>query len=220
MPEIVVNGPEGRIEARYHKSRDSSAPLAVIMHPHPEHGGTMNNKVVYALYRCFSDRDFNTIRFNFRGVGRSEGQFGQGEGELSDATTILDWLQKKHPNSTSCWIAGFSFGSWIGMQLLMRRPELSGFISISPPANKYDFGFLAPCPVSGLIVHGDRDEIVQKGYVDKLVERLSMQKGIYVDYRSIEQADHFFSNRINALMQTVESYLDTAFSEHKLAVNQ
>src|SRR3546814_10548116 len=95
----------------------------------------MNNKVVYTLYHAFTRRGFSCLRFNFRGVGRSQGTFSRGEGELADAAAALDWLQSYNENATQCWIAGFSFGAWIGMQLLMRRPEITGFISISPPAN-------------------------------------------------------------------------------------
>src|SRR3546814_10687549 len=90
----------------------------------------MNNKVVYSLYQTFVARGFSTLRFNFRGVGRSQGVYTGGEGELSDAATALDWLQTYNPNARYCWIAGFSFGAWIGMQLLMRRPEITGFVSV------------------------------------------------------------------------------------------
>lgn len=219
MPEVIINGPEGRIEARYHPSKIPNAPLAIVLHPHPEHGGTMNNKVVYALYRCFTDRGFNTIRFNFRGVGKSEGRFDQGEGELSDAATVLDWFQEQNPNPSSYWVAGFSFGAWIGMQLLMRRPELSGFISVNPPASLYDFSFLAPCPVSGLILQADQDEIVSKESVDKLVDKLSTQRGIHIDYRSIEGCDHFFTSKLPLLMKHVDEYLNTCMSPMKIAAN-
>jgi len=80
MPDVIINGPDGRIEARYHHARATSAPMALVLHPHPQHGGTMNNKVVYALYQCFVRRGFSTLRFNFRGVGRSQGSFDRGEG--------------------------------------------------------------------------------------------------------------------------------------------
>src|SRR5471030_900435 len=149
-----------------------------MLHPHPQHGGTMNNKVTYALYHAFAERGFSVLRFNFRGVGRSQGKFDRGEGELSDAASALDWLQTYNPNATACWIAGFSFGAWIGMQLLMRRPEITGFISVAPPASMYDFAFLAPCPASGLIVHGTKDSVVPEPDVQKLVDRLTAQKGI------------------------------------------
>ncbi|HEY8351277.1 MAG TPA: alpha/beta hydrolase, partial [Sphingomonadales bacterium] len=145
MPEVIFNGPEGRLEGRYHPSKKENAPIALVLHPHPQYGGTMNNKVVYYLYHSFVHRGFSVLRFNFRGVGRSQGSFDNGVGELSDAAAALDWLQNYNRDASTCWVAGFSFGAWIGMQLLMRRPEIEGFIAVSPPANMYDFTFLAPC---------------------------------------------------------------------------
>ena len=132
----------------------------------------MNNQVVYHMYYAFQRRGFSVLRFNFRGVGRSEGLFDNGPGELADAATALDWLQAYNADAPSCWIAGASFGSWIAMQLLMRRPEIEGFICIAPPANLYDFSFLAPCPSSGLMVNGAKDRVVPTDSVRGLVERL------------------------------------------------
>ena len=152
--------PGGRIEGRYHPARQKNAPIGIVLHPHPQFGGTMNHQIIYQLYYAFVHRNFSALRFNFRGVGRSQGGFDHGIGELSDAAAALDWAQSVNPEARSCWIAGFSFGAWIGMQLLMRRPEIEGFISIAPPANLYDFSFLAPCPSSGLIIHGDKDAVV------------------------------------------------------------
>ncbi len=208
MPDVIINGPDGRIEARYHHARAAASPMALVLHPHPQHGGTMNNKVVYALYQCFVRRGFSTLRFNFRGVGRSQGSFDRGEGELSDAASALDWLQTYNPNAGSCWVAGFSFGAWIGMQLLMRRPEVEGFISIAPEPNRYDFSFLAPCPSSGLIVHGEKDAVVPPKDVNTLVEKLKTQKGIVIDQQIIPGANHFFDGKLQPLMETVTGYLD------------
>jgi uncharacterized protein len=207
MPDVIINGPEGRIEARYHHQRTPAAPMALVLHPHPQHGGTMNNKVVYALYQCFVRRGFSTLRFNFRGVGRSQGGFDRGEGELSDAASALDWLQTYNPNAPSCWIAGFSFGAWIAMQLLMRRPEIESFIAVAPPANLYDFSFLAPCPSSGLILHGTDDNLVPIESVQKLVTKLSHQRDIKIDFRKMAGADHFFADRLEALTRIVEGYI-------------
>lgn len=209
MAEVIINGPEGRLEGRYYHHKTQNAPIALVLHPHPEHGGDMNNKVTYALYRSFVDMGFNTIRFNFRGVGKSEGRFTQGDGELSDAASVLDWLQTYNPNAPSCWVAGFSFGAWISMQLLMRRPEIEGFISVSPPANMYDFTFLAPCPVSGLMLQGTQDLIVDKDAVSQLAERLSQQGNIDVTDHRIEGADHFFTDRLDHVMASVKDYVKT-----------
>lgn len=207
MPEIIIPGSSGRIEARYHQAKNPSAPVALILHPHPLYGGSMNNKVTYALYKTFAQEGFNTMRFNFRGIGRSEGSFDNGEGELTDAATVLDWLQLQNPDANSFWVAGFSFGAWITMQLLMRRPEISGFIAVSPPANKYDFSFLAPCPVSGQFIQGTRDEIVDPASVQNLTKKLSAQRGINIDLKLIEGADHFFANELDQIENFVAEYL-------------
>src|SRR5208282_15856 len=192
MPEVMFNGPAGRLEGRFHPSTVRGAPIAIILHPHPQFGGTMNNQIVYNLYYAFAERGFAVLRFNFRGVGRSQGGFDHGQGELSDAAAALDWAQAINPEARACWIAGISFGAWIGMQLLMRRPEITGFVSIAPPASMYDFAFLAPCPTSGLIVHGTKDQVVPEPDVQKLVDRLTAQKGIKITYNKIEGANHFF----------------------------
>ena len=133
MPEVVLTGAAGRIEGRYTPGKSETAPIALILHPHPKAGGQMNHPVAVQLFHLFMKRGFSTLRFNFRGVGRSQGEFDQGIGELSDAASALDYLQAMNPNSKHCWVAGFSFGAWIGMQLLMRRPEITGFISVAPP---------------------------------------------------------------------------------------
>jgi uncharacterized protein len=215
MPEVVINGPEGRLEGRYHHSKQENAPIAVMLHPHPQHGGTMNNKVVYTLYHAFAKRGFSALRFNFRGVGRSQGIFDRGEGELSDAAAALDWMQSYNPNATACWIAGFSFGAWIGMQLLMRRPEIDSFIAVAPPAGTFDFGFLAPCPASGLIVQGDHDQLVAAEAVQRLATKLAHQRDIRVDHLVVPGADHFFHNHLEPLGAAIDQYIGA--NQHKRA---
>ncbi|MBC7906479.1 MAG: alpha/beta hydrolase [Rhodospirillaceae bacterium] len=213
MPEVIFNGPDGRLEGRYHHSKVPNAPVALLLHPHPQHGGTMNNKVVYTLYHAFVRKGFSTLRFNFRGVGRSQGRFDAGQGELSDAASALDWMQSYNPNAQACWVGGFSFGAWIGMQLLMRRPEIDGFVSVAPPANAYDFTFLAPCPSSGLIVHGNADEVVPEASVAKLATKLGTQKNIRVKYRTVEGANHFFGSHLDPLNEVVDQYLAEALAD-------
>ena len=208
MPEVIFTGPAGRLEGRYHPAKQKNAPIAMVLHPHPQFGGNMNNPIVYQVYYAFVHRGFSVLRFNFRGVGRSQGSFDHGAGELSDAASALDWAQTINPEARACWIAGFSFGAWIGMQLLMRRPEVEGFISIAPEPNRYDFSFLAPCPSSGLIVHGEKDIVAPAKDVTTLVEKLKTQKGIVIDQQIIPGANHFFAERLEPLMESVTSYLD------------
>jgi alpha/beta superfamily hydrolase len=180
----------------------------LILHPHPKFGGTMNNPITHNAYYTFVKNGFSVLRFNFRGVGKSQGEYDAGIGELSDAASALDWIQSLNRDSTGCWVVGFSFGAWIAMQLLMRRPEIESFISISPPANLYDFGFLAPCPSSGLIVNGNDDIVAPKVDIQKLVDRLQSQKGIQVNHSLIDGANHFFDNNIDELNNEISKYID------------
>lgn len=208
MPEVIISGSEGRIEGRYHQSENTeNPPVALVLHPHPLHGGTMNNKVVYNLYHCFARNNFSVLRVNFRGVGKSEGKFDDGVGELVDAAAALDWLQLHNPAASSVWIAGFSFGSWVALQLLMRRPEIENFIAISPPVGKYDFSFLSPCPTSGLIVQGDQDSIVAEDKVTSFVNKIAKQRNSKLEYYIIKGADHFFRTKMDDLNDIVEDYM-------------
>tara|TARA_A100001391_G_scaffold7621_4_gene4866 strand:+ start:5950 stop:6606 length:657 start_codon:yes stop_codon:yes gene_type:complete len=208
MPHVIFPGPEGRLEGRYSPAPRPRAPVAMILHPHSQGGGTMNDRIVQRLYKTFTDRGFATLRFNFRGVGKSQGSFDNGIGELSDAASALDWVQSIHPEAQVTWVAGVSFGALIGMQLLMRRPEIRGFISIAPPANMYDFSFLAPCPASGIFIQGTADTVVQPSSVQKLVDKLRTQKHITIHHEEIPRANHFFENEIEELMGSVDNYLD------------
>ena len=208
MPEVIFAGPAGRLEGRYHHQKAIGTPIALILHPHPTGGGTMNHRIAHSLFKTFERRGFSVLRFNFRGVGRSQGIYDGGIGELSDAASALDWMQSFNPGAKACWVAGYGFGAWIAMQLLMRRPEISGFVSISPPANLYDFTFLAPCPASGILVHGTRDAVVPIADVDRLAERLKTQKGIVVEYHKVEGANHFYNEHQDEMMGLVDTYLD------------
>ena len=208
MAEVIFNGPDGRLEGRYHQSKKPNAPIAIVLHPHPLHGGNMNNRVVFIMFNNFVERGFSVLRFNFRGVGRSQGAFDNGVGELSDAAYAFDWMQQFNSNSPFCWIGGYSFGALISMQLMMRRPEIEGFVSISPPAGTEDFSFLAPCPSSGLIIHGDKDTHVPLDAVKKLAQKLDGQKNISVNLSIVKGADHFYKDNMDNLSKEVASYLD------------
>ncbi len=209
MSSIFFTCETGKREAKFRPSQQTDAPAVLVLHPHPLHGGTMNNKVVYRLFDTFAANGFSAMRFNFRGVGKSHGVFEHGLGELIDATTALDWMQNTLPNVSQFWIAGFSFGAWIGLQLVMRRPEVKGFIMVSPPANSYDFSFLTPCPVGGCIIQGREDKVVPEPAVEKLVMQISNQPNIRINYNVVEGADHFFHNKLDDLTVIVDRHLKT-----------
>ena len=208
VKEILFTGPDGRLVGKYKKGQSLNPPVALLLHPHPLYGGTMNNPIVMELYNIFDALGFSTFRFNFRGVGKSEGKFDNGLGELADAAAALDWVQRQNPNTNQCWVSGFSFGAVICMQLLMRRPEITRFISVSPQPNLYDFNFLAPCPASGLIVHGKKDEIAPLDDVQKLAQKLQAQKNITIEYEEVSGANHFYDNEIPKLKKIIENYIE------------
>ncbi|XAO70728.1 MAG: alpha/beta hydrolase [Acetobacteraceae bacterium] len=218
MPEVMFTGPDGRLEGRYHHSEEADAPLALVLHPHPHHGGTMNNRITYSMYRSFEKMGFSVMRYNSRGVGRSQGRYDGGIGEISDAAAALDWMQSINPNSSELWIAGYSFGAFIGMQLLMRRPEISGWTSVAPPANDYDFGFLAPCPCGGLMIAGGKDDMAPEPGIRKLVEKLNTQKNVDVDYRVFENANHIFANEADLVSEALEEHVSARRAERPLAL--
>ena len=210
--EIFIPGPSGRIQAKYFKCTKPGAPVALVLQPHPQYGGTMNNRIIYEAYNSFFKNGFSVIRINFRGVDKSDGVFDNGQGELSDAAAALDWIEKENPNYSQCWVAGFSFGSLICMQLIMRRPEVNKFIAISPQPNVYDFTFLAPCPISGLIIHGKNDELVSQESLINLKKRLNTQKNINVTFNSIDNANHFFKGKEKDLVSLIELYIKDKIS--------
>ncbi len=153
------------------------------------------------------DNEFSICRVNFRGVGKSDGEFDNGQGELADAAAALDWIERENFDNTQCWISVFSFGSLIAMQLLMRRPEINRFVIISPQPNVYDFSFLSPCPTSGIVIHGKKDELVSSQSINELKNRLSNQKGINVAFDQISDANHFFSRSEESLKKSLNKYI-------------
>ncbi|MEE9348369.1 MAG: alpha/beta hydrolase [Robiginitomaculum sp.] len=208
MPEVIISGPDGRLEGRYSPSDDPAAPCAIILSPHPKAGGHMDHRIPVAMFEQYKRRGFSVLRFNFRGVGRSMGTYDNGSGELQDAAYALDWLQSFNQNAPFSWVSGYQFGAWIGMQLLMRRPEVAGFISMSLPTNTYDFAFLAPCPASGLVTYGSEDVIIPPDDVERVIEKIRTQKGTFVTGHQIEGADHFYTNHLDIAMDVVDDYLD------------
>ena len=205
--EIFILGPSGRIHAKYFKNKQPEAPIALVLQPHPQYGGTMNNRIVYEAYNCFCKNGFSVIRINFRGVEKSDGVFDNGQGELSDAAAALDWIEKENKGFSQCWVSGFSFGSLICMQLIMRRPEVNKFIAISPQPNLYDFTFLAPCPISGLMIYGKNDELAQIDSILNLKKRLSTQKNIDVEFDFINNANHFYKGKEKELSNSINTYI-------------
>ena len=185
MTEILINGSQGKLQGFYKHSENSSN-IGLVLHPRNCLENSMDNNIVSSLFESFSSNNFSTLKINFRGINKSEGEIEEdGLGELSDAATALDWLQKQNQDTNKCWIAGIDFGAWIGSQLLMRRPEVIGFINVATPIKDFDFSFLSPCPASGLIIHPSKQIDIEEKNVSALVKKLATQKKIKINYKKI-----------------------------------
>lgn len=166
----------------------------------------MNTLVVYSLFTAFQDAGFSVLRFNFRGVGRSAGEFSGGAGELADAQAAWAWLRAECPQPKAKWVAGFSFGSWIGLQLLVGEGGFDGFVAVAPPANNLDFSFLSMWRTPGLVVHGTADQLVPEDVVKQLVAKPSAP-GVTVKYAPIAGAGHFFDPGQEELVRVLRSFV-------------
>ena len=173
----------------------------------------MQDPIAIRLYQMFERRGFGVLRFNTRGVGRSQGVYDQGVGELEDAAYVLDYMENLTESPRFVWCAGYSFGAWITLQLLMRRPEIDGFLAIAPPCNHYDLAFLAPCPASGLIISGENDKISSPKDVERALTKVRVQKGEVIERDSIAGANHFFQDKQDDLISKCEAYVDRRLVE-------
>lgn len=215
MPEIIINGPEGRLQTRYMSAGDPTAPIALILHGDPSGGGHMGHPITVRMYKLFLKNEFSVLRFNFRGIGRSQGNVNKDyeniDGEVADAAVALDWIQAQCTNARSCWICGFSFGALIGMQLMMRRPEVGHFVAVNLPVTKNDFSFLAPCPSPGLVVHGTENKEVSAAQVADTIEKMP-EGSKKVTFRPVDGAGKFFVDRLDPLMNEIETYIQAITS--------
>lgn len=217
MPEITLNTFSGTMEARYSPNENQSEKVALFLHPHPSHGGTMNNKVIYNAFKVFSNRGFSTLRFNFPGVGKSDGTFSGGENELSDAACCLDWLLNQNFSPNNIYIVGYSFGGWVASELIARRPEINNFVLIAPAVDfssndtkRLDFSSIENTSSNGLIIHPSDDEIIPVEKVDNLYNRyLSKNNDTNIQYSKVDNCGHFFKNKgLEDCIDLIKTYLD------------
>jgi uncharacterized protein len=196
--ELFVQGPAGRLEAVFKRCPGARA-AAVVCHPHPLRGGTMYDKVTYRMGRALFAAGLSVLRFNFRGVGASEGAFDAGAGERDDVAAVIDCLARDHAEIV---VAGFSFGAWVGLEVGARDPRVGRLVGLGLPVNVYDFGFLGGVEKPTLIVHGDEDRF---GDLDR-VRAVAITGGDRVRVATIEGGDHFFTGRLEAMMEAVTSF--------------
>jgi len=169
---IEIAGPAGRLEAIYQEASVPAARrAAVVCHPHPVYGGTMHTKVVHRAARALAAAGHHVIRFNFRGVGASEGTYDEGRGEREDVRAALAHLRSLHPG-LPVTIAGFSFGSWVGLRVACEEGGVDALIGIAPPANLFDFSFLETCRKTKLFIHGTADTIAPLAAFEPIYETI------------------------------------------------
>ena len=190
-------GPAGRIEGLLDDPDAAPTAIAVVCHPHPLQGGSMQNKVAYMLARAFNDMGALSLRFNFRGVGKSQGAFDKGVGETDDALAAIDWLTRQHPG-LPLWLGGFSFGSYVALRAQSRRPVQS-LVTVAPAVERLDTGGLVLPGYPWVLVQGMADEVVSPQAV------LRWARGLAQTPRIVEMtgAGHFFHGRLNELRDAV-----------------
>jgi alpha/beta superfamily hydrolase len=201
---FFLEGPAGRLEAILWTPSAAAAPpplAAVVCHPHPLFGGTMHNKVVYQSAKSLDALGIPVLRFNFRGAGLSDGVHDRGRGEQGDVRTALDFLAPGFPG-VPLLLAGFSFGSWVGMRVGCEDSRVSHLIGLGIPVNSTDFSFLRQCHKPKLFVHGSNDEHGAIEKVKVLIPTLPGENRLVV----VEGADHFFAGKLDQLDRAINAW--------------
>jgi alpha/beta superfamily hydrolase len=197
-----IRGPAGDLEAILESPGDAEINgVAVVCHPHPQHGGTMHNKVAHTLARSFVRSNFAVLRFNFRGTEGSEGVYDNGVGELDDALAALAWIRQQKVEGP-LWLAGFSFGAAIAVRAAVAR-DVDGLISVAPAIYRFAGNLDAQPDCPWLIIQGDEDELVE---IDETVEWLdSLDPG--PELLVVPGAEHFFHGRLHELREAVMAFI-------------
>jgi alpha/beta superfamily hydrolase len=197
---VTIDGPAGPLEALVETPRDGAVvAVAVVCHPHPLHRGTMHNKVAHTLSRSLGRMLAAAVRFNFRGVGESAGEFANGDGETEDALAVAQWCRRQWP-SVPAYFAGFSFGAMVALRAAASR-EADGLVTVAPAVHRFDFEFRHP-RCDWLVIQGANDEIVAATDVREWCARIDPPPS----FRLIDEADHFFHGKLNAISETVREF--------------
>lgn len=189
---LQVEGPVGGLDALLHCSEKETGLIAIICHPHPLHGGTMQNKVVHTLEKALHKWGAHTLRFNFRGVGQSDGEYDNGIGEIDDLLAIVSWIRQQNPQAQII-LAGFSFGAYIAIQACQRVQAVQ-LIAVAPPVNTLGFGHPEQPACPCLVIQGEQDEVIE---ADKVYQWAAQFENIQL--LRMADAGHFFHARLNQL---------------------
>ncbi len=201
--KLWLEGPVGRLQAILDSPDDGVATgAAVVFHPHPQHGGTMHNKVAHTLARSFVRSGFITLRFNFRGTEDSDGQYDEGVGELDDAIAAISWLRERNPDSP-IWLGGFSFGAAIAVRAAVAT-DVSGLITVAPAIYRFAGKLDGQPRCPWLVIQGDQDELVDVEETIAWVNSLDPGPELIV----LSGAEHFFHGRLNDVRHAAMEFVD------------
>ena len=204
--KILIHSKSVALDAIYCKASLDSEMCCLILADYPGLGGGMSNSIVRLISDCFNSVGFTTLRLNFRSVVLPPKQ-GKNNPDMSDALDALDWLSSHHPDCSSIWVAGFGYGGDICIRAAMRRPNIDGFVSVSPTfGSQIDFSSLTPCP-NGLIVSGCLDDNVDWRSCESMAKSFVSQKGCEVKFIPIEGADRIYKNCRYELERNIKDYL-------------
>ena len=198
IESLFLNGPAGRLEALLEEPDDSPREAALVCHPHPKYGGTMHNKVVYRVARGLRTAGAVVLRFNYRGVNLSEGEYDHGEGELEDARVALEYLRSRYPDLPFT-LAGFSFGSRIVLRLACSGVGARRVIAVGFPTALHKIEGLETCTVPRIFVHSTHDQYGSVAEIESLVASLPEPKKLVL----VEAEDHFFAKGLDQLEQEI-----------------
>lgn len=202
--DVSIDGPAGRLEGVVERPTTSySDALAVICHPHPLYHGTMNNKVVHTIARAVNRLGRPAVRFNFRGVGASQGEYAEGEGEAEDALAVIEWARYQWP-AAELWLAGFSFGGFIALKCEPRSAPAC-LITVAPPIHRFSVAEIRAPSCPWLIVQGEKDELVPSDEVAAWASGIRPPPQLAL----MENTDHFFHGRLTGLRDAVEHFLNS-----------
>ncbi|KAA2284102.1 alpha/beta hydrolase [Arenimonas fontis] len=198
---LYLPGPAGRLELMVDLPEEDTgrAGVAIVCHPNPPDGGTLHNKVVTMTARALSELGIPAVRFNFRGVGQSEGSFDNGRGEVLDLLAVAAWAQKQRPGD-ALWLAGFSFGSWVALKAARQLP-VKQMISIAPPVGLRDFTGVLPPDCPWLVIVPEADEVVDPQGVYDWIEGLDPKPALV----RMPDTSHFFHRRLMDLRGAIKN---------------
>lgn len=204
MADVIreIDGPSGPLEILIEKPAGEPRAAVVFAHPHPTQGGTMHTKVVFQATKALARIGCVVLRFNFRGVGRSAGQWDEGRGELDDYRTAVDFMAAQYP-AAELWAAGFSFGAYVALTVGAEDDRICALIGIAPPVDRYDFEAVKTSPKPKFIIHGEADELISLKQTREFYARLADPKELV----EIDRANHLFEGQVSEVGDALEDLL-------------